>query len=237
MEKAEPNPVDNGVTAPAMNVVNVSAVLAAFAAGGVELDPMTPHDDAAILDIVFLLRLIRAHPKELTHGADYAVLRGAVRELLDALPRMIAAAEAAASTIRDPAWAGAGVASPIDCAAAWATAGAVSATREAHLDHFASLARALLTAAQPFAQAARATRTSRGWWHGCAGMLAQVVVPVLHQHGRPHGIANAQAPAVVVTTALLDLARVKTHKGAPPDADAVVAALHPGRRARKPLAN
>jgi hypothetical protein len=234
MAKTERIPINNRGAAPA---ANVEAVLAAFAAGGMALDPMAPRDDATILNTVYLLRLIRAHPNELTHGADHAALRGAVRELLDTLPRMIAAVEDDACATRVTAWAADSSASAADWAADLATVRAVRAARKAELDQFTSLARALLAAAQSFARVARAPRTSRGWWHGWAGRLAWWVALVLHQHGRPHGMANAQAPVVVVTAALLDLAGVKTHKGAPPDVDAVVAALRAGRRARKPLAN
>lgn len=190
----------------------VAAMVAAFAEAGAVLDPMARRDGGAILNIVYLLRLIRAHPRDLTHGEDHKVLREHVRGLLDLAPRMIAAAEAdAAAAARDG--------------------------RATDMDHFATLLRTLLAAAQPFAAVARATRTAPGWWHGWAGMLARKVALVLYQHGRPHGTANASAAAVRVTAALLDLAGVKTHKGEAPDAKAVVAALRPPRRARKALAN
>jgi len=184
-------------------------VLKAFAAVGVELDLTAPRDEDAILNLIYVVRLVRAHPHDLTHGEDHKALRGAVRELLDTLPRMIAATEAAACATKDPAWATAGVATAVDWAAAWATAGAVRVTREAQLDRFTFHLRALLAAAQPFAPVARATRTSRGWWHDCIGMLAPQIALVLRQRGLPAGASVPTARRVCVVVALLALAGIE----------------------------
>ena len=163
---------------------DAAAVLAAFRAAGVELDPANRADAGTIDDILYLLRLIRAHPHDLTHGADHKALRGAIRELLDTLPRMLAAAEAEAA----------------------------SAAREARATdqgRFAELARALLAAAMPFATTARTIRTKPGWWHAYARMLGMELRVVFYRRGLPAGASVSTAPLVCGVVALLGLAGVE----------------------------
>ena len=107
---------------------NDAAIRACFST--VPGEPVAP-DGRAAADLAYLIRLIRTHPRDLTHGPEHQALRAAVRTLLDVLPGMIAAAETEGAAARRYG-------------------------RTTDMDHFAWRASALLEAAQPFAAVALA---------------------------------------------------------------------------------
>lgn len=150
-------------------------------------------DVRSVSRLTYLAGLLQSAPKGITHGPQHAALRDAVRSLLVVLPGMIAGAEAEA-------------------------AAAAREGRTTEMEHFASRARALLDAAQPFAAVAARRRDQRGWWHGWARLIAAQVQNVLRQHDRPAGI-KATSRTVEITCKILAKA------GHAADPEAVVEAL------------
>ncbi|MGC8468534.1 MAG: hypothetical protein ACP5NI_01385 [Acetobacteraceae bacterium] len=173
-------------TAAAAPVPDAEAVRAALRESGVELDPGNRDDARTIAGVLYLIELARAHPHGITHGSDHKAFRGAVRELLGTLPRMIAEAEAEAEA-----------------------EGAAAEGRATDMDRFAELARVLLAAAAPFAVTARAIRTKRGWWHPFAVQIAMEIRLVFHRRGLPVGASVSTAPLVRAVVALLGLAGIE----------------------------
>jgi hypothetical protein len=132
--------------------------------------------DEQLWRLVYLADLAhKAPPVDVTHGEAHRALARAVSTILDVLPELIAQAEPAAKAARQEG-------------------------RTTDMDQFASRAKDLLAAAEPF-RAIIPRRDIRGAWHGWAILMADEIEAIL---GDATGsITYRNAPIVQILMKLL----------------------------------